>query len=117
MSTAPTSNNAIELPELEIVEIDIDTLAFAVGKLKVLCCKRGLSWAELSRRSLLDEGKVGKVMRGERGLRFDEGLRVCRVLDVKLGDMLIPPAVLRKMAEANRFDDVDVVPRVGGARW
>jgi DNA-binding phage protein len=117
MNTAPTSNNSIELPELEIVEID--ALAFATGKIKVVCRMRGMSWAELSRRSLIDEGKLGKSMRDERNLRFDEGLRVCHVLDIKPFDLLIPPELRRKMDEASRFDDVDVVPRArrGGARW
>lgn len=117
MSTAPISNSPDSTSELEVIEVD--ALGFAVGRIRFLCSKRGLSWAELARRALMDEGKVGKVMRGERGLRFDEGLRMCYVLDIKVGDLLIPPELMRKLVEANRWDEADVVPRVrrGGRAW
>lgn len=118
MNTAPTSSKQGKSTQPEVFELD--THSYAVERLREVRRQKGIPVAELARRALMDEGKLGKVMRGERGLRYDEGLRVAYVLGLKVDEWLFPPEVLRSMNAACKGVDADVVPsagRRGGARW
>ena len=70
-----------------------------IQRLRELRDKRGISVSELAKRANMDDGALGKVLRGNRGLRADELFCLCYVLDVNVEDVC-PRSMLCKLAEA-----------------
>lgn len=59
---------------------------------------RGFSVVELARRAGMDKSHLGKVLRGERGLRADELVCLCYALGVSM-EQLIPMELRRELDE------------------
>lgn len=53
-------------------------------------CERGMSIAELGRRSLIDRKRLWYILDGQRQMRADEFVRVCAVLNLGLRNFLTP---------------------------
>ena len=73
---------------------------FIVDRLGFFRRMRGFTVKELARRARIDEGYLGKVLRGDRGLRADEFLRLCFVLNVDF-DEFCPVGVIRDLGSPN----------------
>lgn len=73
---------------------------YIVMKLGYLREARGLSVAELARRARMDRSQLGKVLRGERGLRADEFICLCYALGVR-AEQFLPDGMKRELADLN----------------
>lgn len=73
---------------------------FIVERLRRLREARGMSVAELARRSEMDESHLGKVFRGERQLKADEYLKLCYSLGAP-NEQFIPVDVKQELADLN----------------
>ena len=62
---------------------------------------RGISIAELARRSMIESSQLGKVFRYERGLKPGECMRVCFALGVAVCPELMPDEILARLCELN----------------
>ena len=71
---------------------------FIVSRLNQLRKKRGISVSELARRVDMEDGPLGKALRGNRGLRADELVRLCYALGVDVED-ICPKCMLRNVEE------------------
>lgn len=74
---------------------------YIVERLIYLRELRGLTVAELARRSLMDISALGKVLRFERVLKADEFICLCWTLSVGM-DYFFPDHVRRELADLNR---------------
>ena len=68
-----------------------------IGRLREL---RGFTIAELARRADMDRSHLGKVLRGDRGLRADEFLALCYALGAS-AEQFMPEDVRLRLAELN----------------
>ena len=73
---------------------------FIVERLRRLREARGLTVAELARRSNMDRSHLGKVFRGERGLRADEFLCLCYALGATFEQFMHTPT-MQELSELN----------------
>ena len=61
-----------------------------VVRIEEVRCERGMSIAELGRRSLIDRKRLWYILDGQRQMRADEFVRVCAVLNLGLRNFLTP---------------------------
>lgn len=61
-----------------------------VVRIEEVRCERGMSIAELGRRSLIDRKRLWYILDGQRQMRADEFVRVCVVLNLGLRNFLTP---------------------------
>ena len=73
---------------------------FIVERVKRLREVRGFSVVELARRAGMDKSHLGKVLRGERGLRADELVCLSYALGTTL-EQFLPVNVRRELEELN----------------
>lgn len=73
---------------------------YIVMKLGHLREARGLSVAELARRARMDSSQLGKVLRGERGLRADEFICLCYALGAR-SEQFLPEDLRKELADLN----------------
>ena len=63
---------------------------------------RGISIAELARRSLMEATQLSKVLRYERSLKPGECMRVSFALDLAVTQDLMPDEIAARLGELNR---------------
>ena len=75
---------------------------FIVHRLGQLRRKRGFTVSELARRVDMDEGALGKALRGDRGLRAEELVCLCYALGVDVED-ICPKSMFRNPEEESKL--------------
>ena len=80
----------------------MDHERFIVDRIKEAREIRGISIAELARRSLMESTQLSKVLRNERSLKPGECLRVSYALDLVVTQDLMPEEVSARLGELNR---------------
>ncbi|MBQ9004243.1 MAG: helix-turn-helix transcriptional regulator [Eggerthellaceae bacterium] len=83
----------------------MDHERWIVEKIKRAREVRGMSIAELARRSMIEYTQLGKVFRYERSLKPGECMRACFALDMAVNAELMPEEILAQLRELNMRDE------------
>lgn len=75
---------------------------FVIDRIREAHSRSGMSVATLARRSLIDESRLRRILRGERRLMADELLRMCVPLRLNPGQ-LFPRELMARLAELSEL--------------
>lgn len=91
----------------------MDHLVEIAARIEEVRERRGMSIAELARRSGIDGKRLWSILRGSRAMRADEFVRVCAILDLEIYHFLtraqareLRVSKLQMMGEQRRVSEV-----------